>query len=55
LCFTQADKLFLLNFEILKKFNRILGGKYQLDKDDNLNFHPEKSKVKLEIGESRYA
>jgi ABC-type branched-subunit amino acid transport system ATPase component len=41
--------------EILKKFNRILGGKYQLDKDDNLNFHPEKSKVKLEIGESSSA
>ncbi|VVH59679.1 hypothetical protein BSPCLSOX_216 [uncultured Gammaproteobacteria bacterium] len=41
--------------EILKKFNRILGGKYQLDKDDNLNFHPEKSRVKLEIGESSSA
>ncbi|SFV86633.1 hypothetical protein MNB_SUP05-SYMBIONT-4-1111 [hydrothermal vent metagenome] len=41
--------------DILKKFNAILGGQYQLDKDDNLNFHPKGSKVKLEIGESSSA
>lgn len=38
--------------DIINKFNDILGGKYQLDKDDNLNFHPKKSKIKLKIGES---
>lgn len=40
---------------ILSKFNDILGGKYQLDKDDNLNFHPKGSKIKLEMGESSSA
>jgi predicted ATP-dependent endonuclease of OLD family len=38
--------------DIINKFNDILGGKYQLDKDDNLNFHPKESKIKLKIGES---
>jgi len=41
--------------DILKKFNAILGGQYKLDKDDNLNFHPKGSKIKLEIGESSSA
>ncbi len=41
--------------DILKKFNSILGGQYQLDKNDNLNFKPKGSKVKLEIGESSSA
>lgn len=40
---------------ILDKFSRILGGKYQLDKNDNLNFHPKESSVKLEIGGSSSA
>lgn len=37
---------------ILIKFNDILGGEYQLDKDDNLNFHPKEAKIKLKMGES---
>ena len=40
---------------ILRKFNNILGGKYKLDKDGNLNFHPKKLNIKLEIGESSSA
>jgi predicted ATPase len=41
--------------EILNKFNQILGGKYKLDKNDNLNFKPNKCKTTLEIGESSSA
>lgn len=41
--------------DILNKFNKILGGKYRLDKNDNLNFHPKGSRIKLKIGESSSA
>ncbi|CAB5505758.1 hypothetical protein [uncultured Gammaproteobacteria bacterium] len=41
--------------DILKKFSDILGGKYQLDKSDNLIFRPNKSTIKLELGESSSA
>jgi predicted ATP-dependent endonuclease of OLD family len=40
---------------ILDKFNNILNGNYKLDKDDNLNFYPKGSKIKLELGESSSA
>ncbi len=41
--------------EILKKFNAVLGGEYKIDKEDNLNFYPKGSRVKLDIGESSSA
>jgi len=41
--------------DILNKFNKILGGKYRLDKNDNLNFHPKGLRIKLEMGESSSA